>query len=114
MDQVAGSLISDDGLVRGFVRELEIAYDAGLMTFRIDDLMGIATSTRQSQQINTRRHVVYPRGFGCPRIRSSDRDRQVADLENATYRFLDHAMDFGADSRRVAFRLLAEQPYPLG
>lgn len=48
MDDVAGSQVTDDGLVGGFVRELEIAQGAGYLAFAVDDLMGTAAGVRRS------------------------------------------------------------------
>jgi hypothetical protein len=36
MDNVAGAQVTDDGLIRGFVLELEIAAYEGYLTYRID------------------------------------------------------------------------------
>ena len=56
MDNVAGAQVTDDGLVRGFVLELEIAANEGYLTYRID---GNAAQMRHTmhyqylQRINT-------------------------------------------------------------
>lgn len=48
MDDVAGSAITEDRLVRGFVRELEIAAAEGYLTFTVDDYAGNAGAIRNS------------------------------------------------------------------
>ncbi len=48
MDEVAGEPVSEDGRVRGFVRELHIARDGGYLDFTVDDLMGVAEQHRRS------------------------------------------------------------------
>lgn len=61
------------------------------------------------------RHVVYPRGYGCPCL-TLTADKHLAArgavLETVTYRFLDHAMDTPGRDRRSAFAVLAVNPYP--
>jgi uncharacterized protein (TIGR02391 family) len=49
MDEVAGQGVSEDGRVRGFVRELHIARDGGYLDFTVDDLMGVADQIQRSQ-----------------------------------------------------------------
>lgn len=48
MDEVAGESVSEDGRVRGFMRELHIARDGGYLDFTVDDLMGVAEQHRRS------------------------------------------------------------------
>ena len=48
MDDVAGTQVSDDMLVRGFVQELEIAAGEGYLTYRTDGYVGDAQPLRDA------------------------------------------------------------------
>jgi uncharacterized protein (TIGR02391 family) len=48
MEELAGGIVTDDQLHRGFIRELEIAHAEGYLTFSVEIYGGNAEQTRQS------------------------------------------------------------------
>jgi hypothetical protein len=57
------------------------------------------------------RPPVYPRRLGCWCLPPKPSAAEQRWLENATYRFLDHAMTFNSRDPRSAFAGLARDPY---
>lgn len=73
MDDVAGAQVTDDMLVRGFVRELEIAAAEGYLTYRINDYAGTAQQIRNTQPYQYLQRI---NGFALT-VKGQDRARGI-------------------------------------